>query len=148
MVKSREFMISVSRRSVTSAYSGCARLISAARPSCAAVALGGGSTGGTTIIGVPEGASFAPNGPHRLGALPAMYATARSSESCTMNNTLNTTSLLRPGEVEHVEQDKTKKSTGAQTFFQKPVDWMACTAASVRGRALRCQAWRLMWGGG
>ena len=42
VVNRREFMISVSSRSDTSAYSGCARRICVARASSAGVALGGG----------------------------------------------------------------------------------------------------------
>lgn len=73
-------MISVSRPSVTLAYSGCARRIAAARASSACGAIGGGRGGGTTSA---ASTSAVPKDAQRLGAGPAMYATARSSESCT-----------------------------------------------------------------
>lgn len=80
MVNRREFMISVSRRSVTSAYSGCARRTSRAAACSAAVAAIGTGPGVTTWSGAAAGAS-APKRPQRAGARPAMYAHARSSES-------------------------------------------------------------------
>jgi hypothetical protein len=82
-VKRREFIISVSRRSDTSAYSGCERLIWVLRSICAELALGGRTWGASTSIGGSVGGSD-PNLPHLLGAFPAMYATALSSESCSV----------------------------------------------------------------
>ena len=82
-MKRREFIISVSRRSDTSAYSGCERLMWVLRSICAELALGGRTWGASTMIGGTVGGSV-PNLPHLLGALPAMYATALSSESCSV----------------------------------------------------------------
>lgn len=73
-------MISVSRLRVTLAYRGCARRMAVARASSACGAMGGGRGGVTTSA---ASTSAVPKDAQRLGAGPAMYATARSSESCT-----------------------------------------------------------------
>jgi len=81
VVNRRELRISVSSRSVTSAYSGCARRTSRAAACSAAVAATASWPGAATTAGAAIGHA-APKRPQRGGAAPAMYAHARSSESC------------------------------------------------------------------
>lgn len=80
VVNRRLLMISVNRLRVTLAYRGCARRMAVARASSACGAMGGGRGGVTTSV---ASTSAVPKDAQRLGAGPAMYATARSSESCS-----------------------------------------------------------------
>lgn len=78
MVKSRPFMISTMRRSVTSLYNGCAlRITSACARAAGVLAMWAGSGGSTSLSSALGASSCLPNKPHLCGALPAVQVSCQ-----------------------------------------------------------------------